>query len=336
RVLRSAQEEARATERKKQAAKARQAAILADFANRQQDFMTQFGEEYDDLSDDENANASGLAGSRATAADKGKGKDSDLSRAHKPLWSAPSGSPDEVSTLSSAKSTGLSRAADHTGAASQVAAGAYGAPSGLKGFPVLYHELGIAASTCGHMMHVRCFMQYCQGIETKRQTQPTRNHPENLHRKEYLCPLCKSLGNVLLPALPHVVDYDPLVAADRDPERFLRPAADQPAASTMLFETWMQSEWRDFGDALVSASGNQNASAAFAATAQGLAAHGKAPALDGGAAGASARDGQGATGSMAGSAAVGTSSAPPTDESAVSGLAAALRSSGSFSFNLAD
>ncbi|KAJ2458979.1 hypothetical protein GGI02_005939, partial [Coemansia sp. RSA 2322] len=130
--------------------------------------------------------------------------------------------------------------------------------------------------------------------------------------------------------------YDPLVAADRDPERFLRPAADQPAASTMLFETWMQSEWRDFGDALVSASGNQNASAAFAATAQGLAAHGKAPALDGGAAGASARDGQGATGSMAGSAAVGTSSAPPTDESAVSGLAAALRSSGSFSFNLAD
>ncbi|KAJ2469080.1 E3 ubiquitin-protein ligase ubr1, partial [Coemansia sp. RSA 2322] len=92
RVLRSAQEEARATERKKQAAKARQAAILADFANRQQDFMTQFGEEYDDLSDDENANASGLAGSRATAADKGKGKDSDLSRAHKPLWSAPSGS----------------------------------------------------------------------------------------------------------------------------------------------------------------------------------------------------------------------------------------------------
>lgn len=26
-----------------------------------------------------------------------------------------------------------------------------------------------------------------------------RNHPESIPRKEYICPLCKSLGNVILP-----------------------------------------------------------------------------------------------------------------------------------------
>ncbi|KAJ2403585.1 E3 ubiquitin-protein ligase ubr1, partial [Coemansia sp. RSA 2530] len=77
RVLKSAMEETKAAERKKQAARARQAAILADFANRQQNFLSQFGEEFDDLSDDENANANikDSAASSAAALDKGKGKD---------------------------------------------------------------------------------------------------------------------------------------------------------------------------------------------------------------------------------------------------------------------
>ncbi|KAJ2057451.1 E3 ubiquitin-protein ligase ubr1, partial [Coemansia sp. S155-1] len=311
RVLKSAMEETKAAERKKQAARARQAAILADFASRQQNFLSQFGEEFDDLSDDDNANASNAAAALAAALDKGKGKDADKTRAHRPLWSTLSGScivcqeecdgaksygvlslvqasravrtapltdaahvidilrlpggldsaipdssavvpqsPDEASTMSSAKSSAPSRTSDHLGTANKVAAGAYGAPSGLKGFPVLYHERGVAASTCGHLMHTRCFMQYCQGVEAKRQQQPTRNHPENLHRKEYLCPLCKSLGNVLLPALPHVVDYDPLVAADRCPERFSHPAAEQPTASAALFEDWLTGEWKAFGEAL--------------------------------------------------------------------------------------
>ncbi|KAJ2575244.1 E3 ubiquitin-protein ligase ubr1, partial [Coemansia sp. RSA 1836] len=238
-------------------------------------------------------------------------------------------SPDEASAMSSAKSSGPSRSADHSGVASQVAAGAYGAPSGLKGFPVLYHERGMAASTCGHLMHVRCFMQYCQGVESKRQQQPTRNHPENLHRKEYLCPLCKSLGNVLLPALPHVVDYDPLVVADRCPERFSRPVAEQPAVSATLFEDWMKGEWKAFGEALSLVSGGQGASATAMATASTT-----VPAADGGPAGSTGGDVQ-SSGSTA-SSSVGQSNALSAEESMASGLAAVLRNPGQLSFNFAD
>ncbi|KAJ2703649.1 E3 ubiquitin-protein ligase ubr1 [Coemansia sp. IMI 209128] len=393
RVLKSAMEETKAAERKKQAARARQAAILADFANRQQNFLSQFGEEFDDLSDDENANANvkDSAASSAPALDKGKGKD--MARVHRPLWSTPGGScivcqeecdgaksygilslvqasravrtapladaahvvdilrlpggldstipdssavipqsPDEASTMSSAKGSGLSRTSDHLSTASKVAAGAYGAPSGLKGFPVLYHERGMAASTCGHLMHVRCFMQYCQGVEAKRQQQPTRNHPENLHRKEYLCPLCKSLGNVLLPALPHVVDYDPLVAADRCPERFSCLAGGQPTATAALFEDWLKGEWKSFGEALSLVSGSQGAPAPTMSASMGSG--NKAPATDGGPAGGMGSDGPSssyATGPTA------RPQAPASaEESVASGLAAALRNPGSFPFNFTD
>jgi hypothetical protein len=46
-----------------------------------------------------------------------------------------------------------------------------------------------------------CFRDYSLSLDTRQRQQPTRNHPENLNRKEFLCPLCKSLGNCLLPVL---------------------------------------------------------------------------------------------------------------------------------------
>ena len=48
-------------------------------------------------------------------------------------------------------------------------------------------------------MHVRCFDIYLESIESRHTNQYARNHPENIERKEFICPLCKSLGNVLLP-----------------------------------------------------------------------------------------------------------------------------------------
>ncbi|KAJ2502404.1 E3 ubiquitin-protein ligase ubr1, partial [Coemansia sp. RSA 2052] len=155
------------------------------------------------------------------------------------------------------------------------------------------------------------------------------NHPENLHRKEYLCPLCKSLGNVLLPALPHVVDYDPLVVADRCPERFSRPVAEQPAVSATLFEDWMKGEWKAFGEALSLVSGGQGASATAMATASTT-----VPAADGGPAGSTGGDVQ-SSGSTA-SSFVGQSNALSAEESMASGLAAVLRNPGQLSFNFAD
>ncbi|KAI7861581.1 hypothetical protein BDF14DRAFT_1867467 [Spinellus fusiger] len=70
---------------------------------------------------------------------------------------------------------------------------------GVIGFPAQLHKTGLYTSTCGHLMHIKCFEAYCTSIDSRHVAQLTRNHPENRMRKEFMCPLCKSLGNALLP-----------------------------------------------------------------------------------------------------------------------------------------
>ncbi|KAL1921436.1 uncharacterized protein VTP21DRAFT_11152 [Calcarisporiella thermophila] len=70
-----------------------------------------------------------------------------------------------------------------------------------KGFRSSSHRAGTYASTCGHFMHVRCFETYCASLEQRHNAQPARNHPENIDRMEFICPLCKSLGNIILPVI---------------------------------------------------------------------------------------------------------------------------------------
>lgn len=67
-----------------------------------------------------------------------------------------------------------------------------------QGFP-LSTKAGLHASSCGHMMHLPCFEQYCASAIQRHAAQPDRQHPEELERREFVCPLCKSLGNVILP-----------------------------------------------------------------------------------------------------------------------------------------
>ena len=77
---------------------------------------------------------------------------------------------------------------------------AKGSTSGnFDGFPAAYTRFGLHSSVCSHMMHLDCFHQYNLSIRSRHRAQGTRNHPENITRKEYICPLCKSLGNVMLP-----------------------------------------------------------------------------------------------------------------------------------------
>ncbi|KAL1925009.1 uncharacterized protein VTP21DRAFT_4663 [Calcarisporiella thermophila] len=68
-----------------------------------------------------------------------------------------------------------------------------------KGFPADSHWSGTYSSSCGHFMHIRCFETYYASLEQRHGAQPTRNHPEDIERMEFICPLCKSLGNVILP-----------------------------------------------------------------------------------------------------------------------------------------
>ncbi|KAI7893972.1 uncharacterized protein EV154DRAFT_119270 [Mucor mucedo] len=69
----------------------------------------------------------------------------------------------------------------------------------ISGFPAQLHKTGLYASSCGHLMHIKCFEVYCTSIDSRHSAQLTRNHPENRSRREFMCPLCKSLGNILLP-----------------------------------------------------------------------------------------------------------------------------------------
>ncbi|EGF83804.1 hypothetical protein BATDEDRAFT_21290 [Batrachochytrium dendrobatidis JAM81] len=60
---------------------------------------------------------------------------------------------------------------------------------------------GITATSCGHLMHYSCFDTYTHSIDTRHLSQPTRNHPEDTDAREFMCPLCKSLGNTVLPVV---------------------------------------------------------------------------------------------------------------------------------------
>ncbi|KAL7415119.1 hypothetical protein BDY24DRAFT_383763 [Mrakia frigida] len=66
-------------------------------------------------------------------------------------------------------------------------------------FPRNNFKFGLYTSTCGHLMHLNCFESYTKTTESRHHAQAARNHPENVARREFNCPLCKSLGNVLLP-----------------------------------------------------------------------------------------------------------------------------------------
>lgn len=72
-------------------------------------------------------------------------------------------------------------------------------PLSFNGFPTSQTKFGLHASECGHMMHLECFTVYSLSIRQRHRSQAQRNHPENIQRKEFICPLCKSLGNVILP-----------------------------------------------------------------------------------------------------------------------------------------
>lgn len=62
-------------------------------------------------------------------------------------------------------------------------------------------------STCGHLMHSSCFADYIDNIE-QRQNQnrfvARAQEIENEENQQFLCPLCKTVGNSFLP----VVDYN--------------------------------------------------------------------------------------------------------------------------------
>ncbi|KAG5926740.1 hypothetical protein E4U42_002994 [Claviceps africana] len=70
-----------------------------------------------------------------------------------------------------------------------------------KGFKSNRSRRGPVASSCGHIMHFRCFEMYLEATNRRHTHQIARHHPEDTRRNEFVCPLCKALGNTFLPII---------------------------------------------------------------------------------------------------------------------------------------
>ncbi|KAI9800153.1 MAG: hypothetical protein M1833_003480 [Piccolia ochrophora] len=70
-----------------------------------------------------------------------------------------------------------------------------------KGFPSFRIRRGPVTTGCGHIMHYACFELYYQATRRRQENQVARSHPEDLDKKEFVCPLCKAIGNAFLPII---------------------------------------------------------------------------------------------------------------------------------------
>jgi E3 ubiquitin-protein ligase UBR1 len=77
--------------------------------------------------------------------------------------------------------------------------GSSGEPESTDGYPAANHRFGVIISACTHLMHESCMAHYFDATRYRHTQQVQRHHPENAARYEYLCPLCKSIGNMLIP-----------------------------------------------------------------------------------------------------------------------------------------
>lgn len=70
-----------------------------------------------------------------------------------------------------------------------------------RGFPSDAVRPGPVSVGCGHIMHYSCFEVYFDATIQRHKQQIARHHPENTDRLEFVCPLCKALGNAFLPII---------------------------------------------------------------------------------------------------------------------------------------
>ncbi|KAK5663672.1 hypothetical protein OQA88_4103 [Cercophora sp. LCS_1] len=70
-----------------------------------------------------------------------------------------------------------------------------------KGFPSKLSRPGPVSIGCGHIMHYGCFEAYYDATVRRHTQQIARHAPEDTGRLEFVCPLCKALGNAFLPII---------------------------------------------------------------------------------------------------------------------------------------
>lgn len=98
-------------------------------------------------------------------------------------------------------------------------------------------ERNVTSVTCGHGMHFLCYLQYLSTCRP-RLSQLTRNPPDVVENREFLCPLCKSLNNMFIPVL--------WSTNDRQMIKFLEPGQDDMILPKMSISAHVhRAEWFD-------------------------------------------------------------------------------------------
>ncbi len=195
-----------AEDAKKRAAKARQAMIMQDFAKKQQQILLQFEDEDEDIADDiEDSTPVEALGPCIVCQDELDATQSfgilgfiQPSRVIKRMPEARWDLLERVLQCPPSLDRQLSPTVPIADAPR------LSSPPGVSPFGLTPSEetrFGLYGSVCGHLMHTECFGVYINSVEQRHLQQPTRNHPEVVERKEFLCPLCKSLGNIVIPLI---------------------------------------------------------------------------------------------------------------------------------------
>lgn len=84
-------------------------------------------------------------------------------------------------------------------------------------------------STCGHVMHVACWQKHFDMILAKENRRPYRLRHSlsfDVHKNEYLCPLCEGLCNAVIPLLPPISSFT-------EPENM-------KTFENLTFENWLE------------------------------------------------------------------------------------------------
>ncbi|KAG2196036.1 hypothetical protein INT47_005372 [Mucor saturninus] len=204
-------------ERKKAAAKARQAAIMSQFANAQSKFMEQHSDLYK-TDDDEDIRESY---EETAVANNDISSDSELEIVRKCHFPADTcivcqeelDDTKLYGTLGLIQRSNIERYAEmsnknvfadilETSNHANPWAPREDAekPAPFIGFPTDSHRSGLDISSCGHLMHSECFDAYQKSVDNQVLNELSRMFPLSLAPKSrFLCPLCKALGNVLVP-----------------------------------------------------------------------------------------------------------------------------------------
>ncbi|TPX55891.1 hypothetical protein PhCBS80983_g04953 [Powellomyces hirtus] len=188
----------------KAAAMARKAAIMAQFAAAQKKFSEE--NPVDDSDEDEATDASATKCMDEDAAshegwdidDTSMDLDSEPEEQTR-LWEYPSGTCIfcQEETAGGSETYGILGLVQPSTVLRCAEVGYDLVPSDIR----LDEEIGLYISTCGHLMHLTCFHSYYASIRSRHEAQSNRNHPEDIERNEFLCPLCKTLGNCFVPVL---------------------------------------------------------------------------------------------------------------------------------------